>query len=772
MKDFISRVARGRETLLFLVSALLAALIVSLWVVFGPLPSGYSEGESGQSLRIYDRNGFLLYEALSRDDVRKSWLKPASIPPLVEGSAIAAEDGRFFSHGGLDPLALARAVWVDVRTVSLKEGGSTITQQVAKRLMKRKGRGIFGKLREAVYAVRLEARLTKKEILALYFNLAPYGKSCEGVKKASEAYFGASPDKLTAAQCAFLASIPKAPSRLDPYRNPQALKKRQARVLRKMEELGYISKETLERALDEDVTPAPFSPPFSAPHFVERVRGELPQGSSGNRVTTLDISLQSDVQRIIASHGELLRRIGARNAAVAVLDNRSGEWLAWEGSGCYGSGEDGGSIDGVVSPRQPGSALKPFLYALAFENGYSPASLLPDVSRAYETQKSGVYYKPRNYDNKFRGPLSARRSLAGSVNVPAVFLLSRVGVVSFIELLKSGGITTIDKSADYYGYGLALGNAEVRLDEVTALYSALARGGVYLRPVKLRGVRREEMKEIFSYESSFMVTDVLSDSRARAFVFGRNSVMDFSCEVAAKTGTSEGYRDNWAFGYNRDVTVGVWVGNFDRTPLKYSSGISGAGPIFHAVMEEALLKTSGMAALPDDEIIAAPPGFRKVRLCSLSGRLVTDNCPSKIEEFLPEDRIPEPCDWHVKYKGRTYVKYPSEYEGWARSVGLSTEVPAQAVALKAFENNGEGFAISSPLPDAVFLFDPTLKPPYQGVYLEARNGRGNVEWKIDGKHFRKCGAGEKVFWPYGRGEHLVEAEDSKGTNCSVRVIVK
>ena len=772
MKEDVPAASRGGRNVVWSLPPALAALLIALWAAFGPLPSAYYEGESGQSLRVYDRNGFLLYEALSKDEVRKNWLKPGSIPPLVEGAAVSAEDGRFFRHGGIDPLALARAMWVNARSLSLREGGSTITQQVAKRLMKRKGRGIFGKVREAVYATRLEVRLTKKEILALYFNLAPYGKNCEGIKKASEAYFGTSPEKLTAAQCAFLASIPRAPSKLDPRKNPEGLKKRQARVLKKMAKLGYISEETLERALDENVTLSRYSPPFAAPHFVERVREELPKGRSGSCVTTLDVSLQWDVQRIIASHRQQLERIGARNAAVAVLDNRTGEWLAWEGSGCYGSGEDGGSIDGVVSPRQPGSALKPFLYALAFENGYSPSSVLPDISRAYETQKRGIYYKPRNYDDKFRGPLSARRSLAGSVNVPAVFLLSRLGVGSFIGLLRDGGLSTIDKSADYYGYGLALGNAEVRLDEVAALYSALARGGEYVRPVKLAGVPREERKRLFSYESAYMVVDILSDPRARAFAFGRNSVLDFPCAVAAKTGTSEGYRDNWAFGCNRDVTVGVWVGNFDRKPLKYSSGVSGAGPIFHEVMEEALIKTSGMAPLPGEEILAPPPGFRKVDVCSLSGGAAGKDCPSKTVEFLPGDRIPSTCDWHVKYKGRTYVKYPQPFEEWARSAGIPVDVPARALELKKLEAKGDEFSISSPLPDAVYLFDPTLKAPYQGVYLETRNGSGTVDWKLDGRPLRKSRAGEKIFWPYKRGEHLLEAEDSEGRSDRVNVTVK
>lgn len=754
-----------------LVAAAVGALALSLWLVLGPLPSGASPSDRSQSLRIFDRNGILLYETLSGREVKSNWLEPASIPPLVEGATMAAEDHRFYSHNGIDPVAVARAAVVDIRSFSLKEGGSTLTQQAAKRLINRKGSGIFGKLREAVYALRLESRLSKKEIMVLYLNLAPYGKNCEGIRKAAETYFRTSPEKLTAAQCAFLASLPKAPTRLNPSKNPEGLRKRQQRVLRRMKELGFISEESCRRALDERITVCRTTEPFSAPHFVERVIDELPKGFSGNCVTTIDINLQGDVQRIISSNRKLLEKIGAGNAAVVVLDNRSGEWLAWEGSGCYGSDVSGGSIDGVVSPRQPGSALKPFLYAMAFEGDLTPASVLPDIPQAYGTQKEGAYYKPRNYDNKFRGPLSARKSLAGSVNVPAVYLLSRIGVDAFIERLRNGGITTIDKSSDYYGYGLALGNAEVRLDEVAAMYSALARGGNFIKPVKLAGKEREEARRLFSYESCYFVADVLSDSRAREFAFGRNSVLDFPYTVAAKTGTSEGYRDNWAFGYDRDITVGVWVGNFDRRPLKYSSGVSGAGPIFHEIMEEAVLRVRGMEPPPGEKILQDPGSLKKVELCSLSGGLAGEACPSKIMEELPQEKVPKECDWHIKHKGKVYVRYPAPFDEWARSMGLYREIPEEALA-GAYREEKKDFAISSPLPGALFLFDPTLKAPYQGVYLESVNGKGEVSWSIDGTPFRKIRSGMRIFWPFTRGEHRIEATDSDGKTDSVKIVVR
>ena len=274
----------------------------------------------------------------------------------------------------------------------------------------------------------------------------------------------------------------------------------------------------------------------------------------------------------------------ADNVAVAVLDNRSGEWLAWEGSGNYADNAHGGAIDGVTSPRQPGSALKPFTYAAAFESGYQPASVLADVPSQFPTDEPGVLYSPRNYDGQYRGPLLAREALAGSENVPAVALASDLGVPAVARLLRRAGFTSLGDNASHYGLGLTLGNAEVRLDEIVAAYAMFARGGEYLAPSGIRSSidghaqPAADAFRLLSARTAFWITDILSDNDARAYMFGRGGSLEFPFPVAAKTGTSTAYHDNWAVGYTREVTVGVWVGNFDRTPLRDSSGVTGAGP--------------------------------------------------------------------------------------------------------------------------------------------------------------------------------------------------
>ena len=409
-----------------------------------------------------------------------AWIA-ARLPDTLVAATLAAEDRRFFHHPGVDPLAIARAALSNLRARRMVEGGSTITQQTVKVLIRRQ-RTAAGKLREMVLALRLEHRLTKREILALYLSVAPYGNQLGGAAAASSAYFGVQPADLTAAQAALLAGLPQRPSALDPYRHPDRARARQRVVIARMEAAGLLSAEDAARAREERLRFVPLARPFAAPHFLDRVRADAGAVPARRIETTLDAELQREVAGILAMHRRRLDEHGARHVAVAVLHNPSGEWLAWEGSGRYADGDEAGRIDGVVSPRQPGSAVKPFTYALAFERGFTPATALPDVPAHFPTAEPGVLYSPRNYDGLFRGPLRARPALGGSENVPAVWTLSRVGVPDLLRLLRRGGITTLDAAAAHYGPALTMGDAEMRLDELVAAYAALARGGVFRPP--------------------------------------------------------------------------------------------------------------------------------------------------------------------------------------------------------------------------------------------------------------------------------------------------
>src|SRR5262249_32183852 len=323
------------------------------------------------------------------------------------------------------PVAMLRAGLRDARALRIEQGGSTITQQVAKLLLARiepagQSRGFSTKLREAIVAVRLEHRLSKRDILALYLNLAPYGNQIVGIERASHAYFGTSASHLTVAQAAFLAGLPQRPSAFNPHRDWRSALRRHDHVIDRMASLRVISASTAAEARAERLALAADTPVFAAPHFVEMVLSNLAAERPAPVQTTLDRALQQDVEGIIRSQRPDLDRHGAHNVAVVVLDNRTGGWLAWEGSGNYFDGEHGGAINGPQALRQPGSALKPFTYALSFEEGRSPATVLADVPSYFATAESGIVYSPRNYDGRYRGPLLIRRALAGSENVPAV----------------------------------------------------------------------------------------------------------------------------------------------------------------------------------------------------------------------------------------------------------------------------------------------------------------------------------------------------------------
>jgi penicillin-binding protein 1C len=703
---------------------------------YGPIPE--TDPRAHLSRTITDRNGVVLYEPLSLRGNRAEWI--ARVPPHVAHATIAAEDRRFAWHIGIDPLAVTRALWHDLRRGALVEGGSTITQQVAKLLCAEPGavrrRGFLQKGREAIIALRLERRYTKGAILALYVNLAPYGSQIDGIARASRAWFGVAPEELTPAQAAFLAALPRRPGSV------QEALRRQKTILRRMDAPSSAFAERLR--FDRG------SRPLVAQHFVERVI----ERCDARRITTkLDARLQRTVQGIISAHRRDLLAHGAHSVAVVVLDNASGEWLAWEGSGDYAGDRFGGAIDGVVALRQPGSAIKPFTYALAFEEGFTPASVLPDVPSSFPTAEEGIVYTPRNYDGRYRGPLRARAALAGSENVPAVALLSRVGTPAFLRLLRNAGFSHLTKTADYYGLGLTLGDAEVRLDELVAAYSLFARGGIYREPRMIRSPAvPQRTARVVSPRTAFWITDILSDAAAREFIFGSGGSLDFPFPVAVKTGTSQAYHDNWTVGYTREVTVGVWVGNFDRQPLRNSSGVTGAGPLFHDVMLAARAAGAG-----EREIAVPPPDVERAPVCLLSGLRPSTACPAVGSEWVAREAPVVFCSWH---HGDT-VAWPEEYRPWAES--QEAQRPRAVVASRRLQRDGT-LRVVNPPDGATYLIDPTLRPEYQSIEFRARGGAA-AAWSVDGRHVGRS-------WPLAPGRHTVTAADAYGNRDSVRIHVK
>jgi len=774
------------------VGAIAIGLALLVWLRMGPLPAGLLDDSTRPSTIVTDRHGETLYEVRAGDGLRGEWIDAGNVPERLAHATRAAEDVRFHWHPGIDPIGIVRAAWRNVRAGDVEEGGSTITQQVAKLLLARQNGGTVAtgwraKAREAVVALRLEHRLSKRDVLALYLNLAPYGNQIQGAGRAARAYFGRDVASLTAAETAFLAALPQQPGRFNPWRDATRAAGRQGRILATMHDRGWLAPGDYDAARDEHLTLTREDQAFLAPHFVERVIDDARDARPRRVQTTLDAALQRTVHGILSAQREALERHHAANVAVVVLDNRSGEWLAWEGSGNYFDRERGGTIDGVVSPRQPGSALKPFTYAAAFERGFHPASVLADVPSQFPTAADGVAYSPRNYDGRYRGPMLARTALAGSENVPAVVLASEIGVPTVARLLRRVGLTTLDQSAAHYGLGLTLGNAEVRLDELVAAYATFARGGEWQAPRRLLSVDgtpapQMPVERAMSARTAFWVTDVLSDPEARAFAFGRGGSLEFPFTVAAKTGTSQSYFDNWVVGYTREVTVGVWVGNFDRTPLRGSSGITGAGPIFHAVMLAAMERARG--AVPIDEhaaLLSRTPNVERREICALSGMIAGAACPTRASEWLPREGTHHDCTWHHASDHGLVTVWPDEYHDWARQNGIEVSpryptAPARqtdAARARPSQRPGEGsLTIVRPLPGAVFMLDPTLRPEFQTLTFAARGGDGPLQWSVDGRALRTDERGDPERWPLAPGRHDVVGRDATGATAIARIDVR
>jgi penicillin-binding protein 1C len=574
---------------------------------------------------------------------------PQSVPRLgptlaqradrLAAATVMAEDERFFGHPGVDPISLGRALLADVRALRVVQGGSTISQQLVKLRLggaRSQDSGLRDKGRQALYAIRLERQLSKDEILSAYLAEAPYGGRIIGAEAASQQYFGVSASQLSWAQAAYLAALPQRPTAFNPKRDRSRAVKRQRWILDRLHADNRIDTPTWTAARKASLAFASTADgdPSIAPHFIELLLGKTPAGAtstsrslqasgSGARLTstkspsaaklpntvgvpkpvkgvgvsgalirtTLDASLQRDVVGIARHNREVLRKRKAANVSVLVIDNASGAIRAWEGSGDYFAASTGGAINGPLIPRQIGSTIKPFIYARSFDTGMSPGDLVDDTP--LRMSSAGGVFEPQNYDHKFRGSLSARVALGSSINVPAVRVLRDVGVRSVGNELAAAGII-LPAPAVSYGLSLGLGATEVSLLDLAYAYAAFAREGKSLHPVVLEpAVQQVGGTQVVSAESAFLVSDVLADNVARTPAFGRASVLKLPFVASVKTGTSQDFHDNWVIGYTRDFTVGVWVGNFDRTPLAGATGVSGAGPVFNAVMQAACQRLGG-----------------------------------------------------------------------------------------------------------------------------------------------------------------------------------
>lgn len=662
---------------------------LALAACFVALPAGLEQSHARVTLRVLDREGRLLRELGAGRGARENPLDLREVSGWVVPALLAAEDSRFHEHVGVDPLAVARALGQLVSQRRLVSGASTLTQQLARTLEPRP-RTWRGKLHEMALALRIEASLSKREILEEYLSRVEFGPNLIGIQAASQRYFGKAAAALDLAEAAALVSMPRGPSLYDPRRRPHLLERRRLRVLARMAALGQVSPSELARA---ELTPLTLSAPPTA-RGAEHLSLALAQryaAEPGKRTrsvrTTLNADLQNEAERIAQAALPALADHAGTAISLLVLDNETGDVLAYVGSPGYFDAAKQGANDGVLARRQPGSTLKPFVYAAALQElGYGPATLLPDLPQDYLVR--GAIFTPRDYDQRFRGPVLLRQALASSLNLPALAVASRLGPARLLAALKRFGFTSLDRDAAHYGVGLALGDGEVTLLELCSAYSALATGGELQAP-RLALARSERgggevllaaepVRRVLTPELAALLTDMLSDDAARAAGFGRDSPLNLPFPVAAKTGTSKGYRDNWAVGYTREVTVGVWVGNFDGSPLRDASGITVAGPAFHDLMLAAM-RGKTPAPLVDRSLLVG------AEVCAQSGKLPTRVCQHRrLELFVRGHEPHDLCDLHVSARvdqeGREVAegcggspkvleRYPAEFRSWAEQAG-------------------------------------------------------------------------------------------------------
>jgi penicillin-binding protein 1C len=708
----------------------LALVLVLGWIALEivwrvtPVPLALTQSLP-QSVEFVDRTGRPLRRILQDQRIYRSRCSLSGISSNAIAATLSAEDKRFRVHSGIDLIAVVRALSEAVHTGQIRSGASTITEQLVKLSYPDSSRGMWAKLTEAWAALSLERHWTKDRILEEYLNRLDYGDLQVGLASASADYFEKPPGDLSAAEAAFLAGIPQAPSRLDPFKHIEAAKARQRWVLSRMHANGFLDDLAYARALAEPLRLRQHDRDFEAPFFVDLLlerRGTLPP-EGGTVKTTVDLSFNRWIEEVISGQLQRLADKNVTAAAAVVIDNSSGEVLALCGSGDYF--EPGiGQINGAWSACSAGSALKPFTYIRALEQGAFPGSVVADVPTDFPTE-TGLYH-PNNYNHRFYGPVTLRFALANSLNVAAIKVLEQAGGPGTLyATLQRAGITTLEHPAAYYGLGLTIGNGEVRLLELTNAYAVLARLGVY-KPFRLLKENETAMRSasgrsdaatlgsarrIFDERAAYLLADMLSDNQARAGTFGLNSYLAFDFPVACKTGTSSNYRDNWTFGFTPEFTVGVWVGNPDNSPMHGITGVTGAAPIFREIMLR-LRDRYGTSWYQ------APPGIEHGFIDPLTGHRVQASQPGSVQEiyaFAPEPARSEDYD----AAGR--VRLPEEYQAWVASDQNTLG------DLLAGNRLPQHLRILEPAAGSLYYFDRGLPAQDQRLVLRAES-TGHVEW--------------------------------------------
>ncbi len=714
------------------------------------------------SPRIYARDGTLIRADLNDSEEYLFPLPTTEIPQSVQRAIIAAEDRRFWSHPGVDPLAVLRATYQNLRHGQIKSGASTITMQLA-RMLQPAPRTFSSKLRETLRAIIIEIRHSKEDILRAYLNRLPVGGNLRGIQTGARYYFNRPASALSHDQAALLAAIPRSPRELNPLRNPRPARQRRNFVLSQAARYYNWSADVLTALKERPLTAEAHPFPHIAPHFTDVIRAQMPEASLRS---SLDLRKQRRVEKIVNSALDRLHNRGIQHLAVVVLDNQNREILAYEGSGNFYAEGTESQVQGPLALRSPGSALKPFLYALAIdENHLTPERRLIDVPTRYSS------FRPENFDRDFYGLISARQALRGSLNIPAVRLLREVGVERFHKFMRQAGFQ-LSGPSERYGLGLALGGGDVTLLNLTNAYASLADKGRY-KPVRwLYSAGSETSKtSLTSPESAYLVTDML----------GRDHLDEFKLPASLKTGTSTGRRDAWTVVYNPRLTVGVWTGNFNRRSSQALIGRQTAKPIARRIMRALHPGGTGPS-------FQKPEGFVEREVCAISGRPASPHCPDTIKTLAPADQPAGPtCNLHKQVlvsedspysycaacapddaESQVFADYPPLLKQHLASRGrLTNQLPPHHPDCP-YHQESDDLRLVDPGDETIYWHSGEARVPV----LAAGGQKQNLHLFKNEDYLGQIESGENHWLSPSPGEHEITVLDSHGRSKTHRVLVK
>ncbi len=723
---------------------------------------------------ITDNKGDVVNAYLTKDQKWRMKTELDEISPLLKKTIIAKEDRHFYSHPGVNPFAVIRAIFSNIFHMRRMSGASTISMQVAKMLEPGK-RNIWSKFREMFRAFQLELKYSKKEILQMYLNLVPYGGNIEGVKAASLLYFKKNPDHLSLAEITALSIIPNKPGVMIPGRNNDFIVKERNRWLEKFAARKVFTKKEIEDALAEPLSASR----GTVPHYIPHLAYKLKKHGGDIIKTNIDLNTQLKTEKIVEDYIRTQRLRNIKNAAVVIIDNKTHKVISYVGSSNFNDTTDGGQVNGANAVRQPGSTLKPLMYAMCFDEGLlTPKTVITDVAVNY------AGYAPENYDEKFNGYVTIEYALEHSLNIPAVKSLRLLGHERMIQKLSNCNFKQVQKDRRKLGLSLILGGCGTTLEEMTGLFSAFANDGIFIAPSFTQGDSIRNKVNVISPAANYMINEILSKVNRPDFPLNWTATERMP-KIAWKTGTSYGRKDAWSIGYNKNYTVGIWTGNFSGVGVADLSGANIATPLLFKIFNTIDYDS-------DEEWFAQPKDCDIRQVCSETGLVPSDHCTSLVTDYFiplisstkvcsnwqetmisPDEKISycKSCAPETGYKRKWFKIVEPDMQSWFEENRIAYQkIPPHNPECELIFK-GAAPSINSPVNGTEYLINKKEPEPLQ-LICKTANDVSKVYWYINNRFYKSSNAGEKQFFIPEEGPVKISCTDDKGRNRDIKITVK